>query len=138
MNKYYRHFLVAKINGLSDKSQQLRSQIKKAKKDEKAWSLCSIKRSVGSQSRHHLLAYAALRGVFYKVLEPRCRIDNKPSAGLILQIIEAHNVPGVWTLERVKAWLQDESLPAAKPAAMPATNQIAHTVFGKILKVLGL
>jgi hypothetical protein len=139
MNKYYRHFLVAKINGLADKSQQLRAKIKKAKKDEKVWALCSAKRSVGSEARHHLLAYAALRGTPYPILEPSCRIDNKPSAGLILQIIEAHDVPGAWTLERVKAWLQTESLPVAKSApSMPVIDRVAHTVLSKVLKVLGL
>ena len=138
MEKNIRYRLVAKINGLADTSQRLRAQIKKTKKNEKVWSLCSTKRNVGEDSRCHLLAYACLRNVPYRVLEPRCREGNKPSARLILQIIEAHSVnyfsnvpvPGIWTLEKIEAWLKNEPLPVAK--------RPTPTVFDRVLKVLGL
>ena len=68
---------------------------------------------VGLDVRHHLLAYAYLRGISYKILEKKCRVEHKPNAAAILQIVSAHAPSwevknGKWTLEMVVAWLSEE------------------------------
>jgi len=65
---------------------------------------------VGIDIRHHLLAYALLRGTPYAALEPRCRLDNLPQAKSILQIIQAHMPGHLLNEESVKQWFRGEEV----------------------------
>lgn len=83
--------LVGKINGLALQSKQARHRINKsaAKKDNKGvWRAAYRKVIIGADTRHHLLAYAFLRGTPYSKLERECRIAPDPK--LIFQVVEAH------------------------------------------------
>jgi hypothetical protein len=82
--------LIGKINGLSTEVKRARTCLRNAKKQEYTWTFAYRKRVVGIDIRHHLLAYAFLRGVPYRLLEANCREDNKPSIKSIFQIVEAH------------------------------------------------
>jgi hypothetical protein len=82
--------LIGKIKGLAVESKKARVCILKAKKEEAVWNLASRKRVVGIDIRHHLLAYAFLRGVAYHAVERSCAKDNLPNAAAIFKIIEAH------------------------------------------------
>lgn len=89
-HNFSKFILIGKIKGLAVESKVARSRIMKAKKEEAVWNLASRKRVVGIDIRHHLLAYAFLRGVSYHSVERSCAKDNKPSAASIFKIIEAH------------------------------------------------
>lgn len=89
-NNYSKFILIGKIKGLAGESKKARSRILKAKKEEAVWNLASRKRVVGIDIRHHLLAYAFLRGVSYKSVERSCGKDNKPWADRVYKIIETH------------------------------------------------
>ena len=123
-NSNIRFILIGKINGLAGQSRKTRSRIKKAKSisQEAVWPLIYRKHVLGVNTRHHLLAYAFLRGVPYRKVEPKCGQFNQPQAHQIFKVVEAH-APG-WipydpytkvggcvykaTLEEVQAWLMEE------------------------------
>lgn len=86
----YKFTLIGKIKGLSSESRKARNLILKSNFDPKKWELAYRKYIVGIDIRHHLLAYAFLKGKPYSKLEQNCRQDNKPSIELIFKIIEAH------------------------------------------------
>jgi hypothetical protein len=102
--------LIGKIKGLAIESKKARSRILKAKTERAVWNLADRKRVIGYDVRHHLLAYAFLRGETYHTLEKKCRPEHKPSAEAIFKIVCAH-VPeyqvrnGKWTVEQVAQWM---------------------------------
>jgi hypothetical protein len=68
--------------------------------------------------RHHLLAYALVRGRPYRTVEKRCADDNRPSEGGIEAALRAHDAPVV--VGEVRAWLdalEVEGAPEATEAA---------------------
>jgi hypothetical protein len=86
-----RYLLVGKINGLSQEAIKARKRFFKAvKADKPYWNLAIRKRWIGISIRHHLLAYAFLRGKEYRTLERDCREDNRPKAADIYCIVQAH------------------------------------------------
>jgi hypothetical protein len=89
-HNYSKFILIGKIKGLAIESKKARARIMKAKKEQAVWNLASRKRVVGIDIRHHLLAYAFLRGIDYKRVERSCAKDNLPNAGSIFKIVEAH------------------------------------------------
>jgi hypothetical protein len=106
--------LVGKIKGLSSESKHTRQLIIKAKSkfsEKKIWRHAYIKRVIGSDIRHHLLAYAFMRGKPYHSLEKKCQkgFGLGPNADTILQIVHAHlpfrQYKENWTLDKVNAWL---------------------------------
>lgn len=101
-----RYRLIGKINGLSDDVRRTRFHLVKREKAKKTtWVLAARKRAVGIDIRHHLLAYAFMRGKLYSELEKNCREDNRPDSYKILEIVKCHGHERGWTLEQVKAWL---------------------------------
>jgi len=113
-HSYSKFVLFGKIKGLAIESRKARNRILKAKKEEAVWNLASRKRVVGIDIRHHLLAYAFLRGVAYHAVERACAKDNLPRADLVFQIIQAHApkwAPHLGsynpTLADVNAWLSE-------------------------------
>lgn len=78
------------------------------------------KRGVGEGARLSHLAYGLLRGLPYKIMEPKTREGNEPSAALVLDRI--HGVLGeeaqvVWTQERVISLIFKGVDPQAEQAA---------------------
>jgi hypothetical protein len=111
-HNFSKFILIGKIKGLATESKRARAHILRAKKEEAVWNLASRKRVVGIDIRHHLLAYAFLRGDSYRSVERKCADDNKPRADFIFKIIEAHApkwTPTVGTynptLADVNVWL---------------------------------
>lgn len=94
--------LIGKIKGLSEES-------KRANKKFNIY----IKNYIGSNIRHHLLAYAILKGSEYKSLERTCRENNKPNSKLVLEILNSHlyeyQKNKVWTIEKINQWLSGET-----------------------------
>jgi hypothetical protein len=107
--------LIGKINGLASQTKKTRRLIKKSKSPERNWKYTYTKYIVGLDTRHHLLAYAFLRGALYHNLERTCRPEHLPNAASILTIVQAHDpryrvVNGQYTIEDVKAWLDGREL----------------------------
>lgn len=69
---------------------------------------------VRHQARHVLLAYAFLRGVPYRALEPRCRPDNEPIPQHIVNALFAHRVSDWKSGAEVQAWLEAPVQPDAE------------------------
>ena len=127
MNNVLRHhnnkfILIGKIKGLAGESKRARQRLIKAKVETAANALAYRKRVVGIDIRHHLLAYAFLRGTPYAKLEKNCR--EKPLAHAILQVVEGH-IPlwipydpatssGGWlkpvTIDHIEQWLAVKDL----------------------------
>ena len=104
--------LVGKIKGLATESKKTRKLLLKSKTELRTQQCAITKRIIGLDIRHHLLAYALMRGDTYHSLEKKCRPEHQPSADAILQIVHAH-LPfsyqrAQWTLEKVQAWLKGE------------------------------
>jgi len=89
-NSNTKFVLIGKINGLADQSKKARIHIKKAKTEQRVWKLAYRKHVVGIDIRHHLLAYAFLRGKPYRKVEAKCSEFNKPYPYLIFKVIEQH------------------------------------------------
>ena len=104
--------LIGKIKGLADQSKSTRVRLLRSTSERQVWKYSYAKYIVGLDVRHHLLAYAFLRGTPYKVLEKSNRPGHKPNAASILQIVHAH-VPdyqvrnGNWTVEKIEAWIAE-------------------------------
>lgn len=108
-NPKYR--LIGKINGLAEDARRTRFHlVKRAKADKPVYLLAARKQAVSTDIRHHLLAYAFLRGTPYLALEPRCRPDNLPQMKKILQVIEAHMPPAVLNEKSLEQWLRGETV----------------------------
>ena len=82
--------LIGKINGLASQARRARDLILKAKDQKAVSSLSYRKHVVGIDIRHHLLAYAFLRGLPYKNVERNCAEDNRPRADWVWTIVETH------------------------------------------------
>lgn len=106
-NSNLRYRIVGKINGLADEVKHTRSlAAKRIAKKKDISQLDSRKRLIGEDTRHHLLAYAFMRGTPYRALERACRDDNKPYASWILKIVLLHYpYDAIITLDKVQAWL---------------------------------
>ena len=104
-NPTHKYCLISKINGLADDSRRTRFHLlKRAKAKRSTWILDARRRAVSQDTRHHLLAYAFMRGVSYVHLEHKCHENNKPSAGKILDIVRMHG-SAQWKLEDIEQWL---------------------------------
>ena len=113
--------LIGKIRGLSEESKKARTRIKKVA-TEKKWPIAYRKHIIGITTRHHLLAYAFLRGIPYRKVEAKCGVFNNPSAHEIFKVVEAHAPTWIVydsytgtggkvykpTLDEVNAWLASE------------------------------
>lgn len=123
MDNANKYCLIGKIKGLAEQAQHTRLLIKKATKEERVWDLCMTKRALGIDTRHHLLAYSLLKGKPYRLMEGKCRADNLPNPEVIFKIMEAHenrySFERLWSLEKVKAWLGDESIKAPEQPLPP-------------------
>jgi hypothetical protein len=101
--------LIGKIKGLAEESKHTRKLLLKAKTRTRVEKFADTKRVIGLDIRHHLLAYAFMRGEAYSTLERKCRPEHMPNAAAILQIVHAH-LPTYqaknWTTEKVQAWLK--------------------------------
>ncbi len=104
--------LIGKIKGLADESKRTRQMLLKSKTEMRTQQCAYTKRVIGLDIRHHLLAYAFMRGEAYHTLEKKCRPEHQPNAEAILQIVHAHlpffHSKNQWTLEKVQAWLKGE------------------------------
>jgi hypothetical protein len=87
-NSNSKFILIGKINGLSEQAKRARLRLRSEK--EKPWIFALRKYLLGKDVRHHLLAYAFLRGVPYREIEANCREDNKPASADIFKIIQQH------------------------------------------------
>ena len=104
--------LIGKIKGLAEESKHTRQLMLKAKTEKRVWQCAYTKRVIGLDIRHHLLAYAFMRGEAYHTLEKKCRPEHKPNAESILQIVHAHlpypQQTKAYVLEKIQAWLKGE------------------------------
>lgn len=82
--------LKAKIRGFELVSKAIRNEALKKSGSIRS-DLKLKKRHLGSDCRHHLIAYALLRGIEFKRLERRCHDGNDVSHEKILKIIEEHS-----------------------------------------------
>lgn len=107
----FKFCMVGKINGMAVEAKRASKSLLKSKSVESVWRCAATKRFIGEDIRHHLLAYALLRGCPYNALERKCRQDHLPSAESILKIVLGH-VAGykapTYTIDKVNAWLKGE------------------------------
>jgi hypothetical protein len=109
----FKYCLIAKINGLAVEVKRTRTALLQSKKEITKNNLADRKRFIGNDARHHLLAYALLKGLSYSAVEKKCLPSKKPSAEIIFQIISCH-VYGYeiknnsWTLDKIQRWLKGE------------------------------
>lgn len=80
--------LVGKIKGLSNEVKRARFDILNSKKIIRVSRAAYLKHCIGLDTRHHLLAYAFLKGKNYSQIEKSCRPDNKPNIASIVDIIK--------------------------------------------------
>jgi len=80
--------LVAKIKGLATETQHLKKLLRKNRNADSMSRLDSGKFFVSIDARHHLLAYAFLRGQTYSNVERTCARGNEPNAKRIFAVIE--------------------------------------------------
>lgn len=71
----------------------------------------SIAAAGGSDVRHHLLAYALLRGRPYCALERTTRPDHKPSPSRVAKVLDVE-------IDVVKVWMAAPPPPAVTPEEM--------------------
>ena len=113
-NSESRFCLIGKINGLAVQSKRARGRILKGKTVASVSRLTFRKLKLGIDVRHHLLAYAFMRGAAYRSIEKTCRKDNMPRANHILRIVNLHMVPyynvsqDYYTIDHIEAWLKGE------------------------------
>lgn len=90
-NNNSKFLLIGKIKGLANEARRARINIDKhaAKKNDKGvWRSAYRKYVIAIDTRHHLLAYAFLRGAPYLMVEQKCA--KEPTALLIYKVVEAH------------------------------------------------
>lgn len=87
--------LRSKIRGFHASGSTISCRIGKAEREKKN-RLWGLKRALGTECRHHLIAYGLLRGIPYHQIE-RCATNNRPNAREVLAVMQAHNTgfPGV-------------------------------------------
>jgi hypothetical protein len=102
--------LIGKIKGLANESKRTRKLLLKSKSEEKVHRFDCTRRVIGLDIRHHLLAYAFMRGTPYHKLERTCREDNRPNPTTIHKIVLVHDSPFNHlmghSLDDVTAWLK--------------------------------
>jgi len=99
----------AELRVREQESRSIRKQINESAGMER-WGFWADKRRYGSETRDLLLAYGFLRGMPYRVIEPKTQPNSGPYATCIQRCLAArgHEVPP----EDIKAWLEAQ-LPAA-------------------------
>jgi len=85
------------------KSRVIAQGIRSSSGDDR-WNLWEEKRSLGSRTRHILLAYAYLRNRPYHVAE-KCSLNNQPSLGAVLNQLRNQA-----TKESVSSWLDSDTI----------------------------
>ena len=80
--------LRAKIRGFHAAGSTISRRTSKSEK-ERRHRLWQLKRELGDHCRHHLIAYAILRGIAYDKVE-RCSERNRPNPQRVLDIVVAH------------------------------------------------
>lgn len=109
ISKYYKHCLIGKINGLAEQVKRTRVLIVKGRTEIYKNEVAMTKRFIGSEARHHLLAYAFMKHIPYSSIEKKCASGNKPDAVRILEIVHSHMYSfqrKQWTTDMVIAWLK--------------------------------
>ena len=97
---------------------QLRAEPNTGRERDSLW---TSKRLLGRDARIALLAYAYLRGLPYKAVEPKAVSGNIPYASDIARAANP-DMPSAWAeampfIDPVKAWLKGE--PASASSAQP-------------------
>lgn len=82
--------LIGKINGLSAESKRARLRLRHVDQEKNPWFIVQRHRLLGIDIRHHLLAYAFLRGLPYQKVETTCRANHLPKPKAIYQIVATH------------------------------------------------
>lgn len=109
--------LIGKIKGLAEESKHTRQLLLKNKhKTFNGAPLSNMyaitKNIIGADIRHHLLAYAFMRGDVYSKLERKCRPGGQPNVDVILQIVHTHlpspTLSKGWLLENIQTWIKEE------------------------------
>lgn len=120
MENYFRYrntkvLLVGKIKGLTEVSKDTRKKLLKSNTPDSKTYFSYLEKTIGVDIRHHLLAYAFLRGKKYKDIENSFRLNNEPKPHKILQVIHSHLSSqyenSQFTIEKVEQWL---NLPSTK------------------------
>jgi hypothetical protein len=106
----YKYLIIGKIKGLAEESRRLRASILKSKKlPTHQAHLMSADKFLKSHIRHHLLAYAYLRGISYSKIELKCAPNNQPNPDHLVKIIKSclpHYNDCYFTIENIKNWLK--------------------------------
>lgn len=130
MNYTENFCLIGKIKGLAEQSRLARkciAEAAKAKKESAVWDFVSTKRCIGSDARHHLLAYGFVKGTPYRMMESKCRDDNRPSARIIRLILAVNTWPSIldykYPVEKIEAWLKDET---HQPVVQPKREKLPY------------
>lgn len=92
MDLKFKISLIAKIKGLAEEAKNTRKKMYSFKEVEDKPEYIkyrSIKEYIKIDARHHLLAYAYMRGIPYSVLEKKCNITASPQ--LILKVVVNHS-----------------------------------------------
>lgn len=100
----FKFVLIGKIKGLAIESKRARNKLLKSKTIIKRQYFTNIKDYIGDSARHHLLAYAYMRGDNYFSIEKNCRANNKPNPDYLLKIIKQHS-NAECNLESINSWL---------------------------------
>lgn len=109
----YKFCLIGKIKGLAEEVKRARVRLRKGRSEMYKQNVAMTKRFIGSEARHHLLAYAFMKHVPYALVEQKCAEDNKPHPDCILDIVHCHMFPfqkKQWTIDMVTAWLKGEEI----------------------------
>ena len=110
MDKIEKIRLVSRLRGFEQEAKSLRIKIKKAEdKERPSWRLRQAKQVIGVDARHHLLAYAFLRGIPYKCLEPKCRDKNEPNVEMIISVAATFS-PNSITDDKIRNWLEGKEI----------------------------
>lgn len=107
--------LIGKIKGLAEEAKHTRKLLLKNRhKEFNGVPLVNMyaitKNIIGEEIRHHLLAYAFMRGESYHKLEKKCRDDNRPDPSLIHKIVLVQDTPFTQlmdhSLEDIMSWIK--------------------------------
>jgi len=113
ISKDYKYCLVGTINGLAEEVKRSRARISKGRTDIYRNAEAETKKFIGSEARHHLLAYAILNGTPYALIEKKCAEGNKPDPNQILDIMHRYIYSFEkkrYTVDTVNAWLKGEEV----------------------------
>jgi len=106
----YKYFVIGKIKGLAEESRRLRASILKNKNYPASQArLMAADKALKSHIRHHLLAYAFLRGIPYSNIELKCATYNQPNPEFLVKIIKSCCINYndlYFPIEDIKNWLK--------------------------------